>query len=121
MDGLTEKQELEEQIEDKLAYVLANIYLKIPWTKIGVKSSHRFFIDRIRASNGAENIRQFIDRLCKKVSVNFVKIDTEYIDFLEENRAYCFKLLRQETQYIALLSLETVDYLRDIKKQKKGE
>lgn len=115
MEGLTKKEELEEQIEDKLAYILAEIYLKIPWKKIGVKSAHKFFIDRIRASNGAENIRQFIDCLCKKVSVDFVKIDTEYINFLEENRAYCFKLLRQETQYITLLALETVEYMRKSK------
>lgn len=117
MSFLTEKEELESHVEDKLAYILAKIYLKIPWTKIGVKSAHKYFIDRIRASNSSENIKQFIEKLCKKVSVDFVKIDTEIILFLEENRSYCFKLLRNETQYITLLSLETVDY---IKKNKIG-
>lgn len=113
---MDEREIKEKQVESKLAYVLANIYIKIPWRKIGVKSAHTFFTERVREASSAQNIKQFIESACRNVEVPMVKIETEYIDFLEGNRAYTLNVLRKETNYIVLLALENIDKLREQKK-----
>ena len=65
---MEEKERNEKEVEAKLAYVLANVYMRIPWRKIGVKSAHTFFIERVRAASRASNIRKFVESLEKKVS-----------------------------------------------------
>lgn len=115
---LSENERLEMEIENKLAYVLAKVYVQIPWRKIGVKSAHKFFVDRIRASSSAANFKEFLDLFLKKVNVEFVRIDTEIIDFLEDNRALVMSLLRKESIYIANFALETVDIVKEEKKLK---
>lgn len=114
-----EKERLEQDVEGKLAYVLAKTYVKIPWKKIGVKSAHTFFVDRVRAASKSRNIRQFMEELQKTVNVEFVDVETEFVDFLEENRPYTLQLLRKETNYIVMLALENVDQLREAWKLKK--
>lgn len=116
--SLSEKERVEMEIENKLAYVLAKVYVQIPWKKIGVKSAHKFFVDRIRASSSAANFKEFLDLFLKKVNVEFVRIDTEIIDFLEDNRALVMSLLRKESIYIANFALETVDIVKEEKKLK---
>jgi len=112
----TTQEELETKIEEELAYCLANIYRKIPWRKIGVKSAHKFFIDRIRASSNSRNFKEFLDVFTRKCNVEFVKLDTEIIDFLEAHISITMMLLRRESTFIANLSLEKVD---DLKKAEK--
>lgn len=110
------QEELEMKIEEDLAYCLANVYRKIPWRKIGVKSAHKFFVDRIRASSNSRNFKEFLDVFTRKCNVEFVKLDTEIIDFLEEHLNITMMLLRKESTFIANLSLEKVD---DLKKAEK--
>ena len=92
------------------------IYTRIPWRKIGVKSAHTFFIERVREASGAQNIKQFIEAACKNVEVPMVNIETEYIDFLEENRAYALNVLRKETNYIIMLALENATKIKEERK-----
>lgn len=112
----TEHELLEMEVENKLAYVLAKCYMKIPWRKIGVKSAHKFFVDRIRASSNARNFKEFLDVFTKKLNVEFVNIETEIVQFLDENIHITMMLLRKESTYLANFALETVD---EIKKQEK--
>ena len=104
------------QVENKLAYVLAKCYMKIHWRKIGDKSAHTFFVDRIRASSNARNFKEFLDVFTRKLNVEFVNIETEYVQFLDENIHITMMLLRKESTYLANFALETVD---EIKKQEK--
>ena len=112
----TEEELLEMEVENKLAYVLAKCYVRIPWKKIGVKSAHKFFVDRIRASSNARNFKEFIDVFTKKLNVEFVNIETEIVQFLEDHINITMMLLRKESTYLANFALETVD---EIKKQEK--
>lgn len=116
--GLKLKEEYSEQellgmeVENKLAYCLAKCYMKIPWKKIGVKSAHKFFVDRIRASSNARNFKEFLDVFTKKLNVEFVNIETEIVQFLDENIHITMMLLRKESTYLANFALETVDTLK---------
>ena len=112
----TEEEYLEMEVENKLAYVLAKCYVRIPWRKISVKSAHKFFVDRIRASSNARNFKEFLDVFTRKINVEFVNIETEYVQFLEDNINITMMLLRKESTYLANFALETVD---EIKKQEK--
>lgn len=113
----TELKEIE--VENKLAYVLAECYMIIPWRKIGVKSAHKFFVDRIRASSNAKNFKEFLDVFLKKINVEFVKVDKEVLDFLEENNTITMMLLRKESTYMANFALETVDEIKEHEKLRK--
>ena len=118
----TENERQEMEIENKLAYVCAEVYTHIPWNKINVKSAHKFFVDRIRASAGTRDFKEFVDTFTKKCNVDFVKIDTDVINFLDDNRNLAMNLLRKESVYIANLALEHVDYLKQQKKlREKGQ
>ena len=90
--------------------------LKIEWKKIGVKSAYTFFVSRVEEAASAPNIRQFIKNARNNVEVPFVRVETEYIDFLEGNRVYALNVLRKETDYPVNLALENVDKLREEKK-----
>lgn len=109
---LSENERLEMEVENKLAYVLAKCYRNIPWSKIGVRSAHKFFVDRIRASAGAVNFKEFLDTFTRKINVPFVKIEPEYVDFLDENKAITMQLLRRESTYLANFALETVEQIK---------
>ena len=108
----TEQELLEMEVENKLAYILAKCYMRIPWRKIGVKSAHKFFVDRIRASSNARNFKEFLDVFTRKLNVEFVNIETEYVQFLDENIHITMMLLRKESTYLANFALETVDTLK---------
>lgn len=108
----TEQELLEMEVENKLAYILAKCYIRIPWKKIGVKSAHKFFVDRIRASSNARNFKEFLDVFTRKLNVEFVNIETEYVQFLDENIHITMMLLRKESTYLANFALETVDTLK---------
>ncbi|MBQ6220071.1 MAG: hypothetical protein IJH63_10040 [Methanobrevibacter sp.] len=105
---------IEDDLEEKLAIILARIYLQIPWSKISVKSAHKFFIDRIRASANAKNFKEFLDILTRKVSVTFVKLDSEDICLLEEYNEFTMGLIRKESLYVTNYALEKVDELKKI-------
>ena len=111
--NVNEQKELE--VESKLAYVLAKAYPLIPWNKIKVNNAHKFFMERIRASSNTRTFKEYIDVLCMKLNVEMMKINTNIIDFLNENNAITMKLLRTESLYICNFALETAD------RMKKGE
>lgn len=106
------QEQLEMEVENKLAYALAKCYILIPWRKIGVKSAHKFFVDRIRASGNAKNFKEFLDIFLKKINVEFVKIDKEIIDFLTEQNNITMMLIRKESTYLANFALEAVDEVK---------
>lgn len=108
----SKQEQLEMEVENKLAYVLAKCYMRIPWRKIGVKSAHKFFVDRIRASSNARNFKEFLDVFTKKLNVEFVNIETEIVQFLEDHINITMMLLRKESTYLANFALETVDTLK---------
>ena len=111
-------EELEIDVEQGIAYCLALTYRRIPWQKIGVKSAHTFFVDRIRASSNARNFREFLDVFTRKVNVEFVKVEPDLIRFLEENVTLTMMLLRKESTFIANLALEKVEDLKIAEKLK---
>ena len=112
----TQQELLEMEVENKLAYILAKCYIRIPWKKIGVKSAHKFFVDRIRAASNARNFKEFLDVLTLKLNVEFVNIETEYVQFLEDNINITMMLLRRESTYLANFALETVDEIKKAEK-----
>lgn len=112
----SQQELIELEVENKLAYILARCYMRIPWRKIGVKSAHKFFVDRIRASSNARNFKEFLDVFTKKLNVEFVNIETEYIQFLEDHLNITMMLLRKESTYLANFALETVDELKKAEK-----
>ena len=115
-DEYTKQELLEMEVENKLAYILAKCYMRIPWRKIGVKSAHKFFVDRIRASSNARNFKEFLDVFTKKINVEFVNVETEYIQFLEDHLNITMMLLRKESTYLANFALETVDEIKKAEK-----
>ena len=112
----TVNEQIELEVENKLAYILARCYMRIPWRKIGVKSAHKFFVDRIRASSTARNFKEFIDTFTRKINVEFVNIETEYVQFLEDHLNITMMLLRRESTYLANFALETVEELKKAEK-----
>lgn len=117
IDEITEQERFEMEIENKLAYILGEVYVKIPWRKVGVKSAHKFFVDRINASSTAPNFKEFLDVFIHKCGVDFVRPEeTDALKFLDENRAVVMRLLRKETTYIANLALDYVDEIKENRK-----
>ena len=114
MAKYTEEEEM--KIEEYLSIICAYVYMNIPWTKIGVKSAHKFFVDRIRAASGARDPKEFLDTFGKKCNVNFVKVDPEILQELQEKKDLSMRLLRRESVYIANLALVQVETLREQKK-----
>lgn len=112
---MNKNEQKEMKIENKIAYVLAKAYRLIPWSKIKVNNAHKFFMDRIRASSNTRTFKEFIDVLCMKLNIEMMKIDTDVIDFLNENNAITMNLLRHESLYLCNFALETAEKL------KKGE
>ena len=111
--GGLENMNEEMEVENRLAEILATIYLQIPWKRIGVKSAYKFFIDRIRASNNTKNFKEFLDVLTRKVQVEFVKLDVGDVDFLEENSKITMMLLRKETLYITNFAIVKVQEIKE--------
>ena len=109
---MNNQEQIEMEVENKLAYALAKCYIRIPWRKIGVKSAHKFFIDRIRASGNAKNFKEFLDIFTRKINVEFVQIDKEVIDFLYEQNPITMGLIRRESTYLTNFALETVDEVK---------
>lgn len=112
----TVNEQIELEVENKLAYILARCYMRIPWRKIGVKSAHKFFVDRIRSSSTARNFKEFLDTFTRKINVEFVNIETEYVQFLEDHLNITMMLLRRESTYLANFALETVEELKKAEK-----
>lgn len=110
-----EKQELE--VENKLAYVLGLCYTRIPWSKIKVNNAHAFFMNRIRASSNTRTFKEYLDVLCKKLNIEMIKVDTDIIDFLQENNTITMKLLRNESLYICNFAIETAETIKKGGKQ----
>lgn len=54
---MNENEQLELEVENKLAYVLAKAYTLIPWSKIKVNNAHKFFMERIRASSNTRTFK----------------------------------------------------------------
>lgn len=106
------------RIENKLAGILALVYMRIPWSKIKVQNAHKFFIDRIRASSNTRSFKEYLDVLCRKTQVEMVQVDTEDIEYLDKYSNVTMSLLRKESLYVCNLALETVD---NIKKGKGDE
>ena len=113
-------EELEMEIENKLAYMLAKCYIQIPWRKIGVKSAHKFFIDRIRASSTAPDIKTFLDVFTRRINVEFVQIDKEVLDFLTRENATAMSLIRKESTYLTNFALEIRDEVKSDEKLAKA-
>lgn len=105
--------ETEVKLEESLAIVLAKVYMQIPWNKVNVKSAHKFFIDRIRASSNARNFKEFLDVLTRKVNVTFVKIDYSLMDLLNKYNDFVMMLVRKESLYITNYALEKVDEFKN--------
>lgn len=100
------------RIENKLAGILAMIYIRIPWQKIKVQNAHKFFIDRIRASSNTKTFKEYLDVICKKTQVEMVQIDTEDIEYLDKYNNITMRLIRNESLYICNLALETAETLK---------
>lgn len=113
MDSLLLNNGIEEELEEVLAIILARIYLQIPWSKINVKSAHKFFIDRIRASANAKNFKEFLDILTKKVSVTFVRLNSKDIELLEKYDRFTMSLIRKESLYVTNYALEKVEEIKN--------
>ena len=111
-EEITENERLEMEVENKLAYTLAKVYVLIPWKKIQAQNAHTFFTDRIRSSASSANFKQFLENLTMKCQVPFVKIDMQYINFLDENRSITMNLIRKESLTMANFAFETVDIVK---------
>ena len=109
---MTENELSNKEIESKLAYVLAQVYMNIPWNKIHISNAHKFFIDRIRASTNTKTFKEYLDVLTRKCNVEIIKIDTNILDFLDENSNITMRLLRNESLYVCNFALETVEELK---------
>lgn len=103
--------------EKELATVLAMIYRRIDWSKINTKSAHTYYQSNIRASVNVSNFKQFLDKLCKKVGVQFIKLDINLITRLN-NSPIVMELVRDETVYIMNYALAIAD---EMKNKNKGD
>jgi len=110
-----------KEIESKIGYVLGLTYNHIPWSKIKVKSSYKFYLDRIRASYNTQNFKEFWEVLCKKLGIEMIKIETDVLDFLDAESACTMQLLRKETLYLGNLGIEVAKQLKEERKQQKEE
>lgn len=99
-------------IEEELATVLAMIYRRIDWSKISTKSAHLFYQSNIRASMNVVNFKQFLDKLCKKVGVQFIKLDSDLIRKLN-NESLVMSLIREETVYIMNYALDIAEEMKN--------
>ncbi|HPQ05403.1 MAG TPA: hypothetical protein PKZ88_08075 [Methanothermobacter sp.] len=103
----------EEKIVEDLAEVLARTYKKINWRKIGVKNSHDYFTDRIGAASRSNTIGKFLNELTRLCGITYVNIDPQIVERLRENEKQALKLLRDETIYVAMRTIERVEQLRE--------
>lgn len=105
-----------DEVSNELGYVLAQMYLHVPWAKIKTKSAHKFFMDRIRASSNSEDFNQFSETLRFKLDCGFIRIPTKTNSFLMANNTEVMRILRKNTLFITNYALDIVDELRNEKK-----
>jgi len=102
-----------DEIIEKLADTLARVYMKTPWRQIGVKNSHDYFTDRLRAASRANTLPSFLNELTRLLSVQYAKLDPENVDQLREHENDVLRMLREETIYVAMKTIERVEELRE--------
>ena len=105
------------KVETTLAETLASVYSNIPWSKIKVSNAYRFYKDRVYACTNCADFKQFLDKLCLKCNVSFVRISSETIEYLEEYNDEVMGILRKENTFIVNYALDIVEE----RKQKKEE
>ena len=97
------------KVERTLAEVLADIYMNIPWNKVKVSNAFKFYKDRVYNCTNCINFKEYLDKLCLKCNVSFIRLSSGAINFLMENNTEVMNLLRKETLFIVNYALDIVE------------
>jgi len=113
---MNEQEQLEEKVEETLATVLAEYYIRIPWQRVTTSNAHKYFVNNVRACAFKKNIKEFLTEFGEKIGTGFVRINaTEILSFLNENNELVMDLLRKEYPYISNYALDIVDEIKEEK------
>ena len=110
-----------DELYDKIADILALAYMRVRWSRMGMRSSYDIFQHRIKTSSNQQTVTKFIDKLCKGLSLQSISAKSSDIEYLEEHRDNVLRMLREDSVYLTLLAAEKSRKLKEERKAKKKE
>jgi len=106
------------ELYEKVANILALVYVRANWKRMGKRSSYDVFQHRLKTSSSQQTVTKFIDKLCKGLSLQSISADPKDIEDLEKCREDVLQMLREESVYLTLLAAKKA---KELKKNKKME
>jgi len=105
-------------IEDLIVYVLARIYSRVNWGRIvrGIRDPLDVFQHRVLVASYTDKFSKFIERLCRLLGIQSIRIETEVINVLEENNDKVLDKLRHESIVLVCKAYDLYKKLREVKK-----
>ncbi len=85
---------------EAIARLLATIYLRANWKQIARgRDPLDVFQHRVLAAAYQPTLKQFIEKLCRGLGIQGVRIDDELLGFLEEHEERVLEELRSSSVY----------------------
>jgi len=106
------------ELYEKVANILALVYVRANWKRMGKRSSYDVFQHRLKTSSSQQTVTKFIDKLCKGLSLQSISADPRDVEDLEKRREEVLRMLREESVYLTLLAAKKA---KELKKNKQME
>ena len=104
-------------VEDLLCYVLAKVYAKVNWRKVARgRDSLDVFQHRVLAAAYQSNFTHFLEKLCRSLGVQSVRIESEVLEYLNKYSNYVLDMIRHNSIYLVVKSYDIYKKLREVKK-----
>ena len=104
-------------VEDLLCYVLAKVYSKVNWRRIARgRDSLDVFQHRVLASAYQPSFSRFLEKLCRSLGVQSVRVESEVLEYLNKHSDYVLNMIRHNSIYLVVKMYDIYKRLRDLKK-----
>ncbi len=105
-------------VEDLLVYVLVRVYMRVDWKKTARgRDPLDVFQHRVLAAAYAATFRQFLERLCRSLGLQSVRVEAEVLYMLDKHNKEVLELARTSSIYLVAKAYDT--YKRIIEQRKK--
>jgi len=104
------------------ANVISDICMKVSWTDFTRKGHSKTdsLVATLNIAKNEQDILCCIDRVCKRYGVISPSVSISDFEELAAHSDECMKVIRQHTQFIAVMALKEMDYKFKSIKERKG-
>lgn len=105
-------------LEDLIAYILAKVYSRVNWRRIvrGGRDPLDVFQHRVLFASYTNTFSNFLERLCRSLNVQSVRIECEVLDVLNRESGKVLDYIRQNSIYLVVKAYDLYKKLREVKK-----